>query len=209
VAPRLGVRSWFTPGLAAVLAASSAATIVLAGTDVGVVAVLRTHHAVGLTGLVMAAWGLASMLGGAVFGALKRPVSPFAMLAVLAALTAPIGLADGPWWLALAILPAGALCAPLVTATAEEVARRVPERVRGEAMGWHGSAMTVGIALGAPLAGSAIDAGGPWAGFAAVGAVGLLLAAVGLGAQRLVVRRRVAVDLDAGAVLAEEPAPVA
>ena len=92
-------------------------------------------------------------------------------------------------WLAVAILPAGALCAPVITATAEEVTRRVPERVRGEAMGWHGSAMTVGIALGAPLAGSAIDATGPWAGFAGVGVVGAVLAVGGLAVQHLLSRR--------------------
>ena len=45
-----GVRAWFSPGLAAVLGASAAATLVLSGTDVGVVAVLRDHGAVTLTG---------------------------------------------------------------------------------------------------------------------------------------------------------------
>jgi MFS family permease len=206
---RGGVRTWFSPGLAAVLAASAAGTVVLAGTDVGVVAVLRSHDAIGLTGLVFAAWGLASMLGAVVFGALRRPVSPLALLTVLAALTIPVGLAGGPWWLALAILPAGALCAPLITATAEEVARRVPERVRGEAMGWHGSSLTVGTALGAPVAGYAIDRLGAWAGFAAVGGVGLVLALAGFAAQRLVDTRRAAhlVPAQRAGELDPEPAP--
>src|SRR5919202_1881829 len=167
-----GVQRWFTPGLAAVLAASAAATLVLSGTDVGVVAVLRSHDAVTFTGVVFAAWSLGSMTGAAVYGALRRPISPLILLGGLAVLTIPVGLAPSPWVLAAALLPAGALCAPVITATAEEVTRRVPERVLGEAMGWHGSAMTVGIALGAPLAGSAIDGTGPWAGFAAVGGVG-------------------------------------
>jgi MFS family permease len=184
-----GVRSWFTPGLAAVLAASAAATLVLSGTDVGVVAVLRSHDAVTLTGVVFAAWSLGSMTGAAVYGSLRRPISPLVLLAGLALLTIPVGLAPSPWVLALAILPAGALCAPVITATAEEVTRRVPEHVLGEAMGWHGSAMTVGIALGAPLAGSAIDATGPWAGFAGVGVVGAVLAMGGLAVQHLLSRR--------------------
>ena len=184
-----GVRTWFSPGLAAVLAASAAATLVLSGTDVGVVAVLRSHDAVTFTGIVFAAWSLGSMTGAAVYGALRRPVSPLVLLGGLAVLTIPVGLAPSPWLLAAAILPAGALCAPVITATAEEVTWRVPERVRGEAMGWHGSAMTVGIALGAPLAGSAIDATGPWAGFAGVGVVGAVLAVGGLALQHLVSRR--------------------
>ncbi len=199
-----GVRTWFTPGLLAVLATSAAATIVLAGTDVGVVALLREHGAVTMTGVVFAAWSIGSMLGAVVYGALKRPVPPVLLLAMLALLTIPIGLAPNPWVLAAAILPAGALCAPVITATAEEVARRVPERVRGEAMGWHGSALTVGIALGAPMAGSAIDTTGPWAGFAVVGVVGAVLALVGFTVQRLVARRPGAEASDG-----DSPAPVA
>jgi predicted MFS family arabinose efflux permease len=54
------------------------------------------------------------------------------------------------------------------------VSRLVPAAARGEAMGWHGSALTAGLALGAPIAGAAIDAGSPAWGFAAVGAVGAL-----------------------------------
>ena len=77
----------------------------------------------------------------------------------------------------------------MITATAEQVTLRVPERVRGEAMGWHGSALTVGVALGAPLAGAAIDARGAWAGFALVGSIGAVLAVAGLAVQHLVQRR--------------------
>ena len=184
-----GVRTWFSPGLAAVLGASAAATLVLSGTDVGVVAVLRDHGAVTLTGVVFAAWSIGSILGAIVYGALRRPVSPLLLLGGLAVLTIPIGLAPSPWLLAAAILPAGALCAPVITATAEQVTLRVPERVRGEAMGWHGSALTVGVALGAPLAGAAIDARGAWAGFALVGSIGAVLAVAGLAVQHLVQRR--------------------
>jgi predicted MFS family arabinose efflux permease len=192
-----GIRTWFSPGLAAVLGATAAATVVLAGTDVGVVAVLRQHGAVALTGVIFAFWGLGSMLGAMVYGAVHRPISPLVLLGGLALLTIPVGLAADPWLLAALILPAGALCAPVITATAEQVARRVPERVRGEAMGWHGSALTVGTALGAPLAGSAIDAAAPWAGFAVVGGTGLLLAIAGLAVQH-VLRRQARTAAPAG-----------
>jgi predicted MFS family arabinose efflux permease len=184
-----GVRAFVSPGLVAALGAAVGATIVLAGTDVGVVAVLREHGAVTLTGVIFVFWGLGSMLGATVYGALKRPISPLVLLAGLAVLTVPVGLAGSPWALAALIVPAGALCAPVVTATADEIARRVPEQVRGEAMGWHGSALTVGNAVGAPLAGASIDAVAPWAGFAVVGATGLVLALLGLAAMRLFGRR--------------------
>jgi MFS family permease len=53
-------------------------------------------------------------------------------------------------------------------------------------MGWHGSAMTAGSAIGAPIAGFAIDHGGWQWGFVVVSALGVLIAVAGL----LVSRRR-------------------
>lgn len=187
-----GRRAWFSPSLVLVLAASAAATVVLAGTDVSVVAHLRDDDAVGLTGLVFAAWAVGSTAGALVYGAIDRPVPPLLLLAGLGLLTIPVGLAPGPVGLTLAIIPAGALCAPVISATAEAVSRLVPEHARGEAMGWHGSALTAGTALGAPLAGAAIDARGAGAGFAAVGVAGLGLALAGLSARQLRRRRRLA-----------------
>ena len=67
----------------------------------------------------------------------------------------------------------GLFCAPSITATVDTLSRLVPLGARGEAIGWHGSSMTLGIALGAPLAGFAIDAGGWQWGFVVVSAVGL------------------------------------
>lgn len=170
--------SWRTPALGAVLLAAAGATVVLAGTDVGVVAVLRATGDVGFTGVVFAFWGLGSITGALVYGALRRTVHPLWLLLALGLLTAPVGLATSPWVLALAIVPAGALCAPVISATSEAVARLVPERARGEAMGLQGSALTVGSAVGALGAGFVIDAVAPGAGFAAVGAAGAVIAGI-------------------------------
>jgi MFS family permease len=172
--------AWFGPSLLAVLALAAGATVVLAGTDVAVVAHLREDGAVALTGLVFAAWGVGSMVGGLVYGSAHRELSPFWLLFALGLLTVPVGLAPGPAVLVLTILPAAALCAPVIAATAEGVSRLVPEGARGEAMGWHGSALQVGSALGAPLAGVVMDASAAWAGFAVVGVAGAVLAVVGL-----------------------------
>jgi MFS family permease len=97
---------------------------------------------------------------------------------LLALLTVPVGLGGSQWWLlSLALLPAGTLCAPAMAASADAVSRLAPPEVRGEAMGLHGSAITVGLALGAPLAGAVIDLSAPAWGFAATGLVGLAVAA--------------------------------
>ncbi|MGR6317618.1 MFS transporter [Micromonospora soli] len=170
-------REWLTPRLLAVLAVSLAATLVLGGTDVAVVAVLRAGGEVGWTGVVLAAWAVASLVGGFAYGAVTRSLSPLALMAALSLTTIPVGLGGAHWWLlCLALVPTGALCAPTIASTADAVSRLAPAGVRGEAMGLHGSAVTVGIALGAPLAGAVIDASAPLWGFAVTGAIGVLVA---------------------------------
>jgi predicted MFS family arabinose efflux permease len=183
-------RQWLTPRLVGVLAMGAATTLVLAGTDVSVVAVLRAGGQVEWTGIVLAMWGAYSLAGGFAYGALARPPSPLRLVIMLSLCTIPVGLGGGEWWwLSLALLPAGALCAPTLAATADAVSRLAPASVRGEAMGLHGSAITVGLALGAPLAGAVIDASTPAWGFAATGVVGVLVAAAILPGE---LRRRAA-----------------
>jgi predicted MFS family arabinose efflux permease len=170
--------------LVAVLAASVAATVVLAGTDVALIADLTGTGDLNWTGVVAGAWAVASIIGGLSYGALHRSRPPFLILLLLGLLTIPVGLASGPLGLSLIILPAGFLCAPLLSATTEVLTELVPQQARGEAMGWHSSALLLGTAIGAPLAGVAIDGIAPWAGFVAVGGVGVLLALAGLLAVR-------------------------
>jgi MFS family permease len=177
---RTPARVLVSPAVLTVLGASVGATVVLAGTEVSIIAALRDAGELPWTGLVTAAWAGASLLGGLAYGALARSIQPFLLLLVLGALTIPVGLSGHPLALGLAMLPAGFLCAPAITATAEVITGLVPDRMRGEAMGWHGSALTAGTAAGAPLAGFAADHVAPWAGFAAVGLAGVVLAAVGL-----------------------------
>ncbi|MGW4942442.1 MFS transporter [Actinoplanes sp. NPDC004185] len=190
--------TWLKPRLVAVLAITSAATIVLSGTDVAVVAVLQSSGEVEWTGAVLGLWAAYSLLGGFAYGTVKQGLSPLALLAPMALLTIPVGLAGGHWWLlALLLLPAGALCAPTITATADAVSRMTPASARGEAMGLHNSSLTVGVALGAPLAGVVMDTWSPAWGFAAVGGVGVVVAVLALPAE-LRRRREVSQEADGG-----------
>jgi MFS family permease len=169
-------REWLTPQFVAVLAAAMATTMVLAGTDVSIVAILRAADHISWTGAILAIWGVFSLVGGFVYGAITRPVPLVVLVGLLSLFTAPVGLIGGHWELLfVALLPAGALCAPTLTASTDLISRIVPDGARGEAMGWHGSSLTVGLAVGAPLAGWAIDLGSPKWGFVAVGAAGALV----------------------------------
>jgi predicted MFS family arabinose efflux permease len=171
-----------------VLVASAGATLTLAGTDVAIVAVLRSAGELSWTGLVIGAWCLWSLLGGLVYGALSRSLPALLLVELLGILTIPVGL-EGHWWaLALALAPAGAMCAPAIASTADVISRLVPAAVRGEAMGLQTAALTAGTALGAPLAGAVADRVSPGAGFAVVGAAGASLVLVVLAVSRLLAR---------------------
>jgi MFS family permease len=178
--PTPGVRSWLSVPLFAVLMMAAATTLVLTATDVGVVAALRDMGHQSWIGWELAVWGVGSAVGGLVYGALHRTVPVAALLALLAGTTIPVILAAEPFLLAALLFVTGLFCAPTITATVDALSRVVPERVRGEALGWHGSAMTAGSAIGAPVAGVAIDKVGWHGGFVLPGLLGLAAALGGL-----------------------------
>ncbi len=183
-----GVRQafpWLTGPLVVVMIIAAGAGLVLSGSEVGIVAALELSGDEGQLGLVFVAWCAASVIGGLVYGALSRPIAPSVLLIGMALLTLPMGFADSTLSLALLSIPPGLLCAPVLSAASEKVADLVAEDRRGEAMGWYGSALTSGVALGAPVAGLLIDLTGPWGGFTAVGVVSAVIGVVGLGARNL------------------------
>ncbi|UVJ40957.1 MFS transporter [Arthrobacter sp. CJ23] len=181
--------TWFTASVAALFAVAGGAGMVLSGTDVGIVALLERGGHETEIGIVFFFWCAASVVGGLIYGAMHRPVSPMLLLLGMAALTIPMGFARDTWTLALLSLLPGLLCAPVLSAASEKVADLVDEDRRGEAMGWYGSALTAGVALGAPLAGVFIDGIGPSGGFVAVGTAGVVLCVAGLALMK---RRRAA-----------------
>jgi MFS family permease len=150
----------------------------LIGTDLGIVAELRELDQVGAIGFTYGLWGLSSLVGGLIYGSLNRSIRPTYLLLALGLTTIPVGLGGEVWSLSLWVIPTGFLCAPTMTAAAEWIAKLVPEERRGEAMGWQGTAFTIGGAVSSPLVGAAIDGVGAWGGFV-VG--GLLATAIALG----------------------------
>ena len=177
--------SWFTAAVAAVFAVGAGAGMVLSGTDVGIVAALQTGGHQAEIGIVFLFWCAASVVGGVLYGAMHRAVSPILLLLGMSALTVPMAFATDVWTLSLLALLPGLLCAPVLSAASEKVAELVDESRRGEAMGWYGSSLTGGVALGAPLAGLFIDLIGPSAGFVSVGLAGVALCLVGLALQQV------------------------
>ena len=186
----LARKAWFRPQFLAMCAAAAASTVVLSGCDIAFVAALREFDKVSLIGPVLAIWGLGSVIGGLVYGMLHKSISAFLLLGGLSLATIPIALAPSVWPLAALGFVAGLLCAPTITATVDQLSRVVPDAARGEAIGWHGSAMTAGSALGAPVAGLAIDQWGWAGGFVSVSLVGAVVAITGAVATRAYRRSR-------------------
>lgn len=180
--------SWFTVSVAALFAVAAGSGMVLSGSDVSIVGLLERGGHQNQIGIVFFFWCAASVVGGLIYGSMKRQISPMLLLLGMAALTIPMGFAQDTWSLAFLSLLPGLLCAPVLSASSEKVADLVDEERRGEAMGWYGSALTAGVALGAPLAGIFIDNVGPSAGFAAIGAAGVVLCVAGLALMSM--RRR-------------------
>jgi MFS family permease len=174
--PRPPVRDWLDRRLAAALLATTAAVVVVFGTELSVIAGLQSSAQAGWIPLVNGVWCTASLTGGFVYGTLSRtPMLPV-MTAAVGAAALPVAL-GGTWWsYALLLLPCGLLLAPSLAASSETVSRLAPEHARGVVTGLHGSAITLGAAAGTPLAGLLIDLASPGAAVLTVGSVGLAVA---------------------------------
>jgi len=115
-----------------------------------------------LAGVLIALWALGSVAGGLTYGARpRRGTLAGTHLRVALALPLsflPLALASSPAVMALLVVPAGVLIAPLI-ATRNELAGLVaPEGARTEAYTWPLTALVAGIALGAATAGALADA---------------------------------------------------
>jgi MFS family permease len=175
---RVPAREWLDGRLLGVLISAGGATFVISGVEVALVANMRGLGLTEWTGALIAVMCLASLAGGFVYGGLDRVPPLWALMGGMGLLAVPVGLFGwSPWWLALALVPASFLCAPTITATGELITKYAPASARGVAMGLQGSAFTLGVALGAPVAGFVIDRSTPAWGFAVAG-VGAVVIAV-------------------------------
>lgn len=180
---------WLTAPVPAMLGISTATVLLLVGSDLSIVAALRAMGHPASIGLMLTLWGAGSAIGGVIYGGLHRRMSPVWLLAGLALTTLPAALADGPVVFGALMVLAGLFCAPTLTATVDELSRVVPLARRGEAMGWQSGATTAGSALGAPVAGFAIDQAGWQGGLTLTALVGLAVS-LAAGSASAVGRRR-------------------
>ncbi|MFD5829910.1 MFS transporter [Lentzea sp. NPDC060358] len=190
--PKPRITEWLRGPLFGVLVVCVGATVCLAGMEVSAIASLEHIGKQSWLGAVFFAMCAASIVGGLVYGGVQRVPNVLVLLALMAVLEIPVGLGDGNvLLLCLLLVPMNLMCAPLIAASGERISRLAPPTARGLALGLQGSAFTVGNAIGAPIAGVAIDRGGAPAGFAIVGVIGLVVAGIAWGLTRKPVATRV------------------
>jgi MFS family permease len=182
-APAVAKTRWLSSQVLFLFLISSGTMIALVSTDLGIIAELDHLHHVGSVGVVFGAWGLSSLVGGLLYGAIDFSIRPTWLLLALGLTLIPVGIADSVWVLALCVMPTGFLCAPTMSAASEWIAKLVPEQRRGEAMGWQGTAFTLGGAAASPGVGAAIDGVGAWGGFVVGGSIATAIALVAFGGQ--------------------------
>jgi MFS family permease len=162
-----------THGPLGALRSAGVRTIVIAAVPVGfgfgaieisLPAFAQEHGVRELAGVMLATWSMASVVGGLAYGARSWPgslgsiylwMSVLFPLGFLPALLAPSIAA-----MALLILPAGLLIAPLGAAENELIGRVAPAGAATEAYAWPVTAILIGFAGGSAIGGALVEASG-------------------------------------------------
>jgi MFS family permease len=177
------------PGFAGALRAPAVRVIVvvfiLAGLAIGAVevavpAALEEGGDKGAVGLVLAAWGIGSMLGGVVASRLPASEDPARRLAWLllawGSTHALAGVARSPLAFVALLLLAGATIAPTFVCVNGMLDRLVVPGTLTEAFTWTSTGMTIGLAVGSTLAGRLVASASPGTALALCGLGGAVAA---------------------------------
>jgi predicted MFS family arabinose efflux permease len=161
------------PGLLGVLRAPGITTLVLTmfpvglafgALEVSVPAFSVDHSHPELAGVLLAVWAIASAIGGFVYGVRPRraPLAdvhyrltlllPLAFLPPLLAPSIPV--------MAVMLVPAGVLIAPIIASRNELASVAAPPGTKTEALTWPLTALVAGLSSGAALGGVLIDGSG-------------------------------------------------
>jgi MFS family permease len=138
-------------------------------------------------GLLLSAWSVSSVAFGVAYSmrpwprrvSLRLPVLLALFGAFVALLALPTALApSGLWWLALAMLGAGALITPQSTTHSIAIEIVAPRGTAAEAFGWVLTAITLGLAAGQSVSGYLVEHSGPPVAFLAAAGAAIALACV-------------------------------
>jgi MFS family permease len=142
-----------------------------------------------LTGVMLALWGVGSMLAGVAVTRTRAPADARRRLAVLIALWglahAALALAGTPVQLGLLLVVAGATIAPTFVCANGLLDVLAPVGTLTEAFTWTSTGMAAGIAAGSALAGALVEGASPGLALAVLGGGGVVAALLVRGARPL------------------------
>lgn len=160
------------PGMRTLVSVLTAAGMLFGAVEVAVPATTEA-----LAGPLMGLWGLGSLVGGIVTtrrgGGAQTPAGLASVLAFLAASHFALVAATGSVVaLAAVLFVAGSSIAPTCASVYAMVERVAPEGTVTEAFAWLATALSVGTAAGASVAGVLVEQTGPAAAFVLAGIAG-------------------------------------
>jgi predicted MFS family arabinose efflux permease len=137
----------------------------LGALEIITVAYAESRQAKGYSGALLAVMGVASMVAGLVFGAIKVNIGPARQLALAVGLfggvLVSLRFVDGLGILAVLLFFVGLLLAPAMITCMELVQKIVPPDALTEAMTWASAAIGIGLTAGSFVGGVLIDAWSP------------------------------------------------
>lgn len=176
------------PGLGTIVLALLAMGVIGGSIDVAVVAFANAQGWPTAASLILAAYALGSMVAGLAFGAIRvsLPIErQFFIGVLLTAATSVLPLLSADVYILMAtIFVAGMSFAPTMVVVMNLGTILVPPSRLTEGLTWMTTGISIGVALGAALAGLVIDAYGARAGFGIAIAAGVVMTIIVLLGRR-------------------------
>jgi MFS family permease len=150
------------PGIQTLVLSMFPVGVALGAVQVAIAAFTREEGSPELAGVLFAVWSISSAAGGFVYGLRVRRTAlavlhlrltlllPLAVVPILASTSVPL--------MALLLLPAGMLIAPILATRNELATAAAPAGMATEALTWPLTALVSGLAAGTAIGGGLIDA---------------------------------------------------
>jgi MFS family permease len=187
---RRGPSAMRVPGLRVLFVVGAAVGAVLGTLEIALVAFADEVGARALSGLLIAGLAVGSMAAGIGWGTVHWRVRLrhrlVLALTLLTVLTLPLTMVGGYWLMLLLVVLTGTAVSPSLISAFTLAEVLVPRAAVTEAFTWIGTALALGVAIGASLAGRIVDSLGANASFlVATVSAGAAAVAVGLGQRWL------------------------
>ncbi|MGY1623773.1 MFS transporter [Geodermatophilus sp. SYSU D00965] len=186
---RTGPRAIRSPGIRVLFVVGAAVGAILGTLEIALVAFADEVGAMSLSGVLIAALAVGSMASGIGWGTVHwRSPLRLRLAVVLVALTVlsvPLLLIGNIWVMIPFVIVAGIAVSPSLISSFTLAELLVPRSATTEAFTWIGTALGLGVAVGASVAGKVVDVSGANAAFAVATVAALVAAVVVAAAQRV------------------------